>query len=140
LLDVRKGNTVVSSALLYFELLRQNGKLADDLSKKLADLAINNQSWRKQWEERIETLLDHFNTHWERFAINRSATAPADGAGPAPAQGINPFFFPDDAREAFRAADGFCSIQQEKYGLRGRIFSMGGQFSGPLQFKDGATT
>src|SRR5581483_2572855 len=45
-----------------------------------------------------------------------------------------------DAREAFRAADGFCSIQQEKYGLRGRIFSMGGQFSGPLQFKDGATT
>lgn len=139
LLDLRKGNTVVSSALLYFELLRQNGKLEADLSRKLADLAINNQSWRKQWEGRIDTLLDHFNTHWERFAINRSATAPADGTGPAPAQGINPFFFPEDAREAFRAADGFCSIQQESYGLRGRIFSMGGQFKGPLNFKDGST-
>jgi hypothetical protein len=139
LLDLRKGNTVVRSALLYFETLRQNGKLGDDLARKLADLTTDIQKWPKHWDEQIARLLDHFNTIWEQFAINRSATPPPVGGGPAPAQGINPFFFPDDAREAFRAADGFCSIQQDSYGLRGRIFSMGGQFKGSLKFKDGAT-
>lgn len=144
LLDLRKGNTVVSSALLYFETLRQNGKLPGDILTRLANLAINNQIWQKHWDEQIDTLLDHFNTHWDRFAITRSATIstnPADGQKltAAPAQGINPFFFPEDARDTFRAADAFCSMQQETYGLRGRIFSMGGLFNGALTFQGGST-
>jgi hypothetical protein len=140
LLELGKGKLVVGSALLYFETLRQNGKLSADLTKRLADLAITGQSWRKQWKEQMATLLNHFNTHFERFVMNRSAISEPleSGPQPSPAQGINPYFFPDDAREAFRAADAFCSSQQEEYGLRGRVFSMGGQFNGTLKFKDGS--
>ena len=125
LLDLRKGNLVVASALLYFETLKQNGKLTPELAKRLADLGIGNQIWRKQWDEQIDTLLDHYNTKLERFVIESlmAAVEPLQsGAQPSAAQGINPFFFPDDAREAFRTADAFCSLATGRVGLQRQGF------------------
>jgi hypothetical protein len=135
ILDLRKGNVVVSTALLLFEILKQNNQLPSWLKSQLAPLFISAPSWQAHWTTQIDTLLDHFNRHLEQFAITRSATASAT-TGAAPAQGLNPFFFPEDARAMFRAADAYCASQQETYGLRGRIFSMGDQFKGRLSLKD----
>jgi hypothetical protein len=117
------GNLLVETAVACCEVLGENNKL------DAPALPFSTKDWKKRWRERLETLLAGFNSHLEWFVLERSAEK---------AKGINPFFLPADARQTFWRADAFCS-RYLGYGLRGRIFSMGGQFDGTLKFKDGTT-
>lgn len=123
LFDLLKGNLMVESAMKYFDTLKdQNINFPPSLP--FADTA----EWKNKWGDLITELLDHFNTHLEWYVLTRCADQ---------AQGILPFFFPREARTIFWHADVFCSRYLEQYGLRGRVFSMGGQFSGKLTLNDG---
>ena len=117
-----KGNFLVENAVKYCETLIEQKELNDPPP-------YSRQQWKDKWNERLKGLFAGFNTHLEWFVLKRSAEA---------AKGINPFFLAADAREVFRLSDAFCS-RHLGYGLRGRIFSMGGEFDGKLKFKDGST-
>lgn len=140
LLDLGKGRIVIEAALVYFQAMEKYGKSPAERPTS----GINLKNWRQRWETGMTGLLNHFNRQWDFYVLHRYAARPEDPDLPDPsptcAQGINPFFFPDDARETFRSADAFCCIQSNKYGLRGRIFSLGGQFNGTLKFKSGQYT
>jgi hypothetical protein len=140
LLDLGKGKVVIEAALVYFKAMEKHGKSP----KERPASEISLEKWHKDWNDNMTSLLNHYNNQWDLYVLNRYAARPEDpdppDLSPTRAQGINPFFFPDDARETFRSADAFCCIQSNKYGLRGRIFSLGGTFKGGLKFKSGEYT
>jgi hypothetical protein len=137
LLDLGKGKVVIEAALVYFQAMEKYGKSPAERPASKISL----EDWHAQWNKAMASLLERYNKQWDLYVLNRYAARPEDpqlpDLSPTRAQGINPFFFPDDARETFRSADAFCCIQSNKYGLRGRIFTQGTEFNGALKFKSG---
>jgi hypothetical protein len=125
IIDLLKGNMVVESAVLYFEAVTQDSRLA-----RPRPLPFSTREWKDKWEAQLEDLIDNFNTNLEWFVLTRYTEE---------AKGINPFFLPADARRVFWCADAFCSRYTGKYGLKGRIFDMGGQFAGTVLLNDGTS-
>lgn len=123
MLDLLKGNLVVEAAVLYFEVLASDPTLPKPKSPP-----FNTAQWKSRWNAQLRKVLDNFNNHLEWFVLTRYAYA---------ARGINPFFIPADARWIFWCADAFYSSCVNEHGLRGRIFSMGGQFDGTVRFNNG---
>ena len=119
-LDLLKGQQLVEAAIGYLQILAEERKLPE----LKAGLPYSAAGWQAECERQRQSVADAFHLQLDGFVLKRDLDK---------ASGLNPYFLSSEARGVFMQADLFSARLCQRYGIHGRIFSMGERFDGTLK-------